>query len=229
MRDCEGLFAGPTEVSGDGDATLELGEQWTYTCDTIAFHGLINVEVSGTSGGETVTAAGGVEFGAPLPIGGTLVASTISAEVDEVVTWTITVENLGPYPLIDVVAEARIIFDGQTGPVPYDPMTGPVEISGNGDANLDPGEIWEFSYSATIFTDSPAEVTIAAAPDGAPLTRFVSTFESAVGALDAAPPRTSPPSELPLTGSDSDAYLLPVALLALLAGIGTVAAARSRE
>ncbi len=230
--DCDGLFLGPNEVSGDGDTTLEIGEQWSYTCESRVFHGVINIEVSGMSGGETVTGSGGIQYGAPFPIDGELVLSTTNVQVGEAVTWTITVGNPASYPLIDVVAEIRLLYDGQTFPVPFEPMTGPVETDGNGNDILDPGETWEYSYSSPIVADSRAEVTVSAAPDGAPLTRFQSTFESDVVTLQAISSTTSVPSQggatLPFTGVDDESHFLVLAILALMAGIGLVAVTRSQ-
>jgi hypothetical protein len=231
--DCDGLFTGPNEVSGNGDSILESGEQWEYTCEGPVFHGVINIELSGMTGGETVTASGGIQYGAPFPISGELASSTTNVQVGEEVAWTIVVGNLGSYSLIDVIAEIRLLYENQGFPVPFDPMTGPVERDGNGDDVLDPGETWEYSYSSEIVADSRAEVNVAAAPDGAPLTRFVSTFESAVVTLQPVTSTTSMTpqsgSTLPFTGVDDEPHFLVLAMLLLMAGIGLVAATRTRS
>ena len=179
---------GPTELSGNGDDILEPGEQWEYTCHTdFVLHGIVLVTVTGIddAGGE-VSESLPFDYGAPFPFSIELATSTPEVNQGDEVTWEVLVGNDGPYAIIGVEGRARLNRSG-----PYSSMTGPVEKSGNGDDLLDPGELWEYRYSAVLWQDSFVSVGISGDREDSPGTHFGSNAESDV--VTVVPP---PPPEL---------------------------------
>lgn len=154
--------SGPTELSGNGDDILEPGEQWEYTChQESVVHGDLQVIVTGVDGvGGDVSEELLFDCGALIPFNIGITTSTPEVYPDEEVTWEVLVGNDGPYALINVEAEARLNRSG-----PYSRMAGPVEKSGNGDDLLDPGELWEYHWSAVLWQDSFLTVLIRGTPE----------------------------------------------------------------
>jgi hypothetical protein len=166
---------GPIEVIGNGDDILEPGEQWEYMCHTdLVFHGVLHVTVSGVDG-----VAGDVseffrfDYGASFPFVVEVATSALEVYEGEDVTWDVLVGNDGPYAIVDIHAEPRLNGSG-----PYSSMAGPVEKNGNSDDVLDPGEFWEYHWSAVLWHDSFVEISYGGAPEHSPGTGFGSQVAS---------------------------------------------------
>jgi hypothetical protein len=208
-HDCN-VAVGPIEVTGNGDDILEPGERWEYTCHTdFVFHGVVLVTVTGNddSGGE-VSEWSMFDYGAPFPF--SIEVATPTPEViegDEVI-WEVLVGNDGPYAIIGVDGDARLNRSG-----PYSPMEGPVEKNGNGDDVLDPGELWEYSYTAVLWQDSFVEVSISGDPEHSPGTHFGSHAESDVVTVVPGPPSpgsVSPGSVVLFDPDDVEVFVVDV-------------------
>jgi len=80
----------------------------------------------------------------------TKTADAAEAHENDTITYTYDVENTGDVALTDV---------GVSDPDVDDPpgISGPTEVSGNGDSSFDPGEVWEFTAEYTVpwFTAGP--------------------------------------------------------------------------
>jgi putative cell wall-binding protein len=190
LDDCRGTFTDPVEVIGNGDTVLEPGELWEYTCNTtFVFHGMVGAIVTGRdSGGGEISASAHLDYGAPVPFNVQVVPSAASVVAGSDVVWTTTIGNDGPYSIMNVRCEIRIMY-GQPGPIPYWPLT-LFEVDGNGDALLDPGERWRCIHTSTVYEESYADVTYSGAAVHAPGSGFGRSARSAIVTI-------RPPTALP--------------------------------
>lgn len=216
------------EVAGDADDLLEPGDEWHYTCHTDAIEmGFVAATARGVDEhGDTVEES--VHFNAGIhPFDVQIISPAGQVSAGEEATWQFLITNLAPYSIVDVRAEARVLYEGRRPPIPYETMAGPVEVNGNGDDLLDPGEQWAFSFTAYLWTDSSLHWTVGGVPAHAPWVATVGTAgSSAIVAVLAPPPTTQPPAVLPYTGAES----LPLAVIGLLCvALGTLAAGRRRS
>ena len=203
-HDCNAA-SGPTKLSGNGDDILDPGEQWEYTCHfNFVFHGVVSVTVTGIddAGGE-VSESLFFDYGAPFPFSIEVATSTPEVNQGDEVTWEVLVGNDGPYAIIGVDGDARLNRSG-----PYSPMEGPVEKNGNGDDVLDPGELWEYGYTAVLWQDGFVEVWIRGDPEHSPGAHFGSNAESDVVTVVPGPP--SPGSVVLLNPDDVEVFVVDV-------------------
>jgi len=176
-----GSFSGPVERLGNSDSVLDPGEIWDWYCRQYAYDwaGFMYFEATGTTGAsEWVSALEDLQYSAIDPIYATVAASATSVEPGEEVTWTIVLHNPSPVNCTKVLVEAR-----ENGWGSFTDFYSPKRIVvGDGDAVLEPGEAWEYEYSATLWSDTYLDVGGSYAPDFAPMTGtgFASLISSTV-------------------------------------------------
>lgn len=140
----------------DGDGVMTPGESWRYQC-VLGWFGSdhLHVAVTGTtSGGMAVTGSSSVSYVWLDPIRCDFTASPTAIEEGATVEWEIAVTNVGPTRLTALAAETRILWPGWVGPIPTSTPAGPFESAGNGDAVLDPGEVWTYRHSEAVSVDT---------------------------------------------------------------------------
>ena len=161
------FISGPAERLGNGDELLDPGEIWDWYCSlkTHVMAHTMYLEATGTAdGSDFVSSWGKVEYTLLYPIEMAATASATSVEAGEEVTWTITLENVSPVRCTDVEVEAR---KNATGPSAS--YTEPnVEVVGNGDQVMDPGEVWRYEHTETLWVDTFLDVGAVYAPDYLP-------------------------------------------------------------
>jgi uncharacterized repeat protein (TIGR01451 family) len=148
-----GTFAGPVKETGNGDALLDPGELWKYSCthvllstdaDPFVNHvDVVGVDPTGDpTEGEDEDADETVTDISHPQIAVEKTADTETAHVGDKVTYTFTVTNPG-----DIKLEVTKVDDAKcdTGT-----LTGPVKVTGNGDDWLDPGEKWTYSCTRVV-------------------------------------------------------------------------------
>jgi uncharacterized repeat protein (TIGR01451 family) len=150
-----------TLIGGDtnGDDLLDVGETWTYQCATS-----LSVDTTNTA---TVTGDDPIDgevrdedtasvdvINPDIALEKTADATTIYA--GDTVTYTYVVTNPGDDPLSSVS-----VSDDKCAPV-----SGPSEISGDGDDLLDPGEVWQYTC-ATALTEDTINIATATGVDSA--------------------------------------------------------------
>jgi len=193
---------GPTEVSGNGDDALDPGEVWEYTCSTTLGADTTNMTtVTGTSalsGTVTHTDTASVDVINPDITLVKTAAPTIIYAGDRV-TYTYQVTNPGDDSLSDVE-----VSDDKCAPV-----TGPFEVSGNGDDALDPGEDWEYTCSTTLVTDTTNTATVTGTDSlGGTVTAQDAATVQVEPAVDLAVIKTSDPG--PVIAGKSLTYTLAI-------------------
>ena len=242
-------FSGPAETVGNNDEFLDPGEEWRFEATCRASMGIVGVTVSALDmlGNLVAVTSLPIEF---EPLSALLVEVAPSATrvpIGGEVMWTVTVTNLSTTLLNGVGAEGRLLYTEWTGPIPNIPLT-PVE-RGNGDDVLDPGEVWSFALTTTLFDDRFLEVGIIAKPHETEAAWFGQTEHSAlVSVVEPSTPDTTQPETL-IPNAEDIAYPdapeavdaapsmlpytgLPVALAVVLSfvgmatGFGVVRAAR---
>jgi hypothetical protein len=156
-----------TLMGGDtnDDALLDVSETWTYYCATSLSVDTTNIAtVTGEDpiDGEVSDADGAwVDVINPdIALEKTADATTVYA--GDAVTYTYVVTNPGDDPLSSVS-----VSDDKCAPV-----SGPSEISGDGDDLLEPGEVWAYTCATTL-----SESTVNAAT--------VTSVDSAEGTVEA--------------------------------------------
>jgi len=186
-HDCSGT-APPTELVGNGEDVLEPGEEWLYEFHSdYVWHGVLGVHVSGVDEfGVATEKYVNEDYGAPMPFVAQIEAFPAALDDPGVVVWEVTVGNAGPYSIVSVVGDARILSRFAPSPNPYWFMDGPVELSGNGDDSLDPGEQWRFSFEAMLEVDSVLDAHISGDPVHFPGSHIGDTFRSDMLKVDSA-------------------------------------------
>jgi uncharacterized repeat protein (TIGR01451 family) len=177
-------------IPGNGDAILDVGETWNYSCPASP---TAPVQNTATVTGTPLNPVTGAAFPDPNPdvtavdfavVNLTDPGLTLTKTVDQplvlpgtTVEYTYVAENSGDTDLRNDTGNAGWVTDDRCSPVTQ------VETDGfnNGDANQDdlmnPGELWEFTCSTAIFERTVnvgtiiAQPVVGGVPTGAPLTR----------------------------------------------------------
>lgn len=169
LGDCydEDAISGPVERLGNGDLLLDPGEIWDWYCGMPSggLWGSMFFESRGTADGiNYVTDRVQVEYQLLDPLTISVTASATSVEVGGQVTWTIRLQNPSPLKCVRVSVEAR---ENRQGSYTYFDRP-EMELVGNGDDVMDPGEVWEYTYTASLWTDTFLDVTGGYAPAWSP-------------------------------------------------------------
>jgi uncharacterized repeat protein (TIGR01451 family) len=146
-------------INGDtnGNSKLDQDESWTYTCTTT-----LSIDTTNTVTVQGVDALGN-QLAQP-PTATAFVSTyhpslTVVPTVDQTivrpgarVTVLYTVTNTGDVPL-----SGALLTDPSCSP-----LVGPTEVTGNGDAVFNPGEIWTYSCTSILAVDTTFSPTITA-------------------------------------------------------------------
>lgn len=169
-------FSGPVERLGNGDDLLDPGEIWDWYCGMLASFemGSIYLGASGTADGDRVSGWAEVRYSTENPFELTATASATSVAPGTKVTWTFVLRNLSPARFVDILLEVR---PNNTGS--YVGYWAPdVEIVGNGDVVMDPGEVWQYEHAETIWANTFLRAIAWYAPESEPgigWERFIDT------------------------------------------------------
>jgi len=140
--------SGPVELSGNGDALLDPGEQWQYTCSTAVSVDTVNTATA--TGIDTLqrevsdTDTASVDVISPA-IEVTKEADVEAAVVGDTITYSIMVENVGDDPISSLV-----VTDSLGIAVTY------VSGDADGDGRLDVGEAWSFVATYGVTSEDQA-------------------------------------------------------------------------
>lgn len=158
---------GPSERLGNGDDTLDPGEIWDWYCGQPAYdwYGVMVFAASGTpAGGTPVTAREVLEYPVIDPVYATVTASAASVEPGDSVTWTIVMHNPSPVNCVRLMVQVR-----ENGEGSYTDFRDPgLVLVGDDDEVFEPGEQWQYEYTATLWSDTYLAVTGSYAPDFSP-------------------------------------------------------------
>lgn len=164
-----GTVSGPAERLGNDDGVLDPGEIWDWYCGQYAYDwmGFMHFEVTGTtSGSESVSSDEELEYTAIDPINAAVTASATSVASGDEVTWTIVLNNPSTVDCVKVHVEAR-----ENGLGSFTSFYSPdLILVGDSDTVLEPGEQWQYEYSATLWSDTYLQVGGSYAPDFSPMT-----------------------------------------------------------
>lgn len=162
-----GSFTGPVEYLGNDDSEFDPGEIWDWYCGQYAYDwsGLIRFEATATTAGnETVRALEELEYSAIDPIYTTVTASATAVEPGDKVTWIVVLHNPSQVTCVDVLIQVR-----ENGWGSYTDYRSPdLILVGDDDADFEPGEQWQYEYSAAVWSDTYVEVAGGYAPDFSP-------------------------------------------------------------
>ncbi|GAB2841437.1 hypothetical protein ACFQ0P_01215 [Microbacterium insulae] len=214
------------DISGNGDAVLDVGETWSYSCSASPTTGVVN---TATVTGVPLDPTTGAAFPSPNP----LVSAVDTAEVvvldpslslvktvdqsvvfpGTTVTYSYAATNTGSADLRNDTGDAGWVADDRCAPV-APVLAGAFNVGDvNTDDLLNPGETWSFTCQTAISDLTVNIATIVAqpvaggTPVGSPLTRRdVAIVEIVSPGIDivktALVPVVLDPSADPLAGPD---------------------------
>jgi uncharacterized repeat protein (TIGR01451 family) len=160
-------ISGPEERMGNGDDSLDPGEIWDWYCGMPAVWdwGAMYVEVSALADPHVdVTSWTELRYSVEDPITLAATSSATSVTAGEDVTWTVTLRNRSTVRCVSVQVEARLNGTGSY----TDYRTPQLEVTGNGDDVMDPGEVWQYQHTEQLWADAYLQLGGSYAPDFMP-------------------------------------------------------------
>ena len=218
----------PTVVSGNADAVFDPGEVWTFGALGENIHGYVEViATAATASGAPVSATDRLDYGGVIllfPLVGSIRSSANSvAAAGDPMDWTVEFTNVSTSSL------ALTLLDPQA--LATSSPSGDL----NGDALIDPGEVWRWLVTtpinvdcATLLVDgymkgaasnnyavdatSPS-VRIGTPTEACPVARTVDQAPPVTSHIRSSAPALSPPTSvtipIPIPAPDPDSRALP--------------------
>jgi len=205
-----GPLSAPAKMGGNGDALLDPGETWRFTCSRVVTADVTQISTVRGAAGPDLTVASQASSTLHLTAPGVRVdlsADRPATRPGTVVTYTADVSTGDNTPL----TVQSVVIPG-CGPLP-----GPGRLGGDGDDLLEPGETWRYTCTRTLLATATTNARVTAT-DGQsnPLTATaqlqvpvinpaVSLFEAVPAAVVAGTPEVlvyvvSNPGDVALSG-----------------------------